>query len=138
MRGLSSDDRGIPETLRLRGYRTDPAGGLLGPLKATNFAVGDVSTVSTPLVVQNTAGRGGFVTNRPVGRPDSFDRTNFRGELPDGWDAELYRNDQLIGYVQSRGDGRYEFLDVAVATMARTGSKSSFMARRGRCAAICR
>jgi hypothetical protein len=109
---LSSDNQGIPETLRLRAYRTDPQGQLLGPLKATHFAVGDVSTISTPLVVQNTAGRGAFVTNRPVGRPDSFDRTNFRGELPDGWDAELYRNDQLIGYVQSRGDGRYEFLDV--------------------------
>jgi Carboxypeptidase regulatory-like domain len=109
---LSSDNQGIPETLRLRAYRTDPLGQLLGPLKATHFALGDVSTISTPLVVQNTAGRGAFVTNRPVGRPDSFDRTNFRGELPDGWDAELYRNDQLIGYVQSRGDGRYEFLDV--------------------------
>jgi hypothetical protein len=109
---LSSDHRGVPETLRLRAYRTDPQGGLLGPLKATHFAVGDVATVSTPLAVQNTAGRGAFVTNRPVGRPDSFDRTNFRGELPDGWDAELYRNDQLLGYVQSRGDGRYEFLDV--------------------------
>jgi hypothetical protein len=109
---LSSDNRGVPETLRLRAYRTDPQSGLLGPLKATHFAVGDVSTVSTPLVVQNTAGRGAFITNRPVGRPDNFDRTNFRGELPDGWDAELYRNDQLIGYMQSRGDGRYEFLDV--------------------------
>ncbi|MEQ1537876.1 MAG: carboxypeptidase-like regulatory domain-containing protein [Sphingorhabdus sp.] len=111
---LSSNNQGVPETLRLRAYRTDPLGGLLGPLKATHFAVGDVSTVASPLVVQNSAGRGVFVTNRPVGRPDSFDRTNFRGELPDGWDAELYRNDQLIGYVQSRGDGRYEFLDVAL------------------------
>jgi hypothetical protein len=109
---LSSDNQGVPETLRLRAYRTDPQGQLLGPFNATHFAIGDVSTVSTPLVVQNTAGRGAFVTNRPVGRPDSFDRTNFRGELPNGWDAELYRNDQLIGYVQSRGDGRYEFLDV--------------------------
>jgi hypothetical protein len=109
---LSSNNRGVPETLRLRAYRTDPQSELLGPLKATHFALGDVSTVSTPLAVQNTAGRGAFVTNRPIGRPDSFDRTNFRGELPNGWDAELYRNDQLIGYMQSRGDGRYEFLDV--------------------------
>jgi hypothetical protein len=109
---LSSDENGVPDTLRLRAYRTDPKGGLLGPLNATHFAIGDVATVSTPLVIQNTAGRGAFVTNRPIGRPDSFDRTNFRGELPSGWDAELYRNDQLIGYVQSRGDGRYEFLDV--------------------------
>jgi len=109
---LSSDNRGIPESLRLRGYRTDPGGGLLGPLNATHFALGDVSTNSTPLGVQTTVGRGAFVTNRPLNRPASFDRTTFRGELPDGWDAELYRNDQLIGYVQSRGDGRYEFIDI--------------------------
>ena len=111
---LSSNDRAVPESLRLRGYRTDPAGGLLGPLNATHFALGDVSTNSTPLGIQTTAGRGAFVTNRPLGRAESFDRTTFRGELPDGWDAELYRNDQLIGYSQSRGDGRYEFLDVAL------------------------
>jgi hypothetical protein len=111
---LSSNDRGVPENLRLRGYRTDPDGGLLGPLNATHFALGDVSTNSTPLGVQTTVGRGAFVTNRPLNRSASFDRTTFRGELPDGWDAELYRNDQLIGYMQSRGDGRYEFLDVAL------------------------
>jgi hypothetical protein len=109
---LSSDNRGVPESLRLRAYRTDPGGDLLGPLNATHFALGDVSTNSTPLGVQTTAGRGAYVTNRPLNRPASFDRTTFRGELPDGWDAELYRNDQLIGYVQSRGDGRYEFIDV--------------------------
>jgi hypothetical protein len=111
---LSSNDRGVPESLRLRGYRTDPNGGLLGPLNATHFALGDVSTNSTALGIQTTTGRGAFVTNRPLNRSANFDRTTFRGELPDGWDAELYRNDQLIGYVQSRGDGRYEFLDVAL------------------------
>lgn len=109
---LSSDNRGIPESLRLRAYRTDPKGELLGPLGATHFAVGDVSTVSTPLVSQSTVGRGGFLTNRPVDRPDSFDRTSFRGELPSGWDAELYRNGQLLAFAEARGDGRYEFIDV--------------------------
>ena len=109
---LSSNDRGVPERLRLRAYRTDPKGGLLGPLAATHFGIGDVSTASTALGAQSSAGRGAYITNRPVERPDNFDRTTFRGDLPDGWDAELYRNDQLIGFVQSRGDGRYEFLDV--------------------------
>jgi hypothetical protein len=109
---LSSDERGVPDSLRLRGYRTDPGGNLLGPLKATHFAVGDVATNSTALGIQTTVGRGAFITNRPLNRPANFDRTAFRGELPDGWDAELYRNDQLIAYVQSRGDGRYEFIDV--------------------------
>lgn len=109
---LSSDDRGVPDSLRLRAYRTDPGGNLLGPLNATHFALGDVSTNSTALGIQTTAGRGAFITNRPLNRPSNFDRTAFRGELPDGWDAELYRNEQLIAYVQSRGDGRYEFIDV--------------------------
>jgi len=109
---LSSNDRGVPESLRLRAYRTDPNAQLLGPLQATHFALGDVSTISTPLVAQNTAGRGAFITNRPVDRPDSFDRTSFRGELPSGWDAELYRNGQLLAFAENRTDGRYEFIDV--------------------------
>jgi hypothetical protein len=29
--------------------------------------------------------------------------------LPLGWDAELYRNGQLLGYVSESLDGRYEF-----------------------------
>jgi len=109
---LSSNAFGVPENVRLRAFRTDPKGGLLGPMHATHVAIGDVSTNATPLGIQTTAGRGAFISNRPLNRPASFDRTVFRGELPDGWDAELYRNDQLIGYVQSRGDGRFEFLDV--------------------------
>jgi hypothetical protein len=109
---LSSNRRAIPETLRLRTYRTDPDGKLLGPLRATHYAIGDVSTESTSLGANNSIGRGAYLTNRPVERPENFDRTSFRGELPDGWDAELYRNDQLLGFAQSRGDGRYEFLDV--------------------------
>ncbi len=109
---LSSNQRGVPDRLRVRAYRSDPNGKLLGPLNATHFALGDVSTVSTPLGSQNNVGRGAFVTNRPLERADSFDKTTFRGDLPDGWDAELYRNSQLIGYMQSRGDGRYEFIEV--------------------------
>ena len=109
---LSSDDNGVPENLRVRAYRTDPKGELLGPLKATHFALGDVATASTALVSQSTVGRGALVTNRPVDRPDAFDRTSFRGELPAGWDAELYRNGQLLAFAENRADGRYEFVDV--------------------------
>ncbi len=109
---LSSDRRGVPANLRLRAYRTDPDAGVLGPLKATHAAVGDVQGLSTPLVAQSSVGRGFVVTNRPVDRPQNFDRTEFRGELPRGWDAELYRNGQLLAFANDRADGRYEFLDV--------------------------
>ena len=46
---LSSDNEGVPDSLRMRLYRTDPQGNLLGPLKATHYAVGDVSLLSTGL-----------------------------------------------------------------------------------------
>ena len=109
---LSSDEQGVPDSVRLRLYRTDPEGRLLGPLKATHYAAGDVSLLSTGIVAQSVPGRGAMLTNRPVDRPDSFDRTSFRGDLPAGWDAELYRNGQLLAFTTPNGEGRYEFLDV--------------------------
>ncbi len=109
---LSSNRKGAPESLRLQAYRTDPQSRLLGPLKATQVAIGDVSGVSTALVSQSGVGRGAFISNRPVERRDAFDRTDFRGELPNGWDAELYRNGQLLVFAETRADGRFEFLDV--------------------------
>jgi len=109
---LSSDEHGLPESLRLRAYRSDPTGNLLGPMHATHYALGDVSLLATGLVSQNSAGRGAVVTNRPIERPENFDRTNFRGDLPAGWDAELYRNGQLLAFATPNGAGRYEFLDI--------------------------
>jgi hypothetical protein len=110
---LASDDDGVPATLRLRAYRSDPDGKLLGPLGATHIGFGDVSGFSTPLVSQSTIGRGFVITNRPLEQPDSYDRTNFRGDLPAGWDAELYRNGQLLAFSSGvAGSSRYEFLDV--------------------------
>ncbi len=111
---LASDGRAKPSSLRVKAYRTDPNAGLLGPLHATHIEIGDVTGVSTPLVAQTSVGRGALVTNRPIERPDSFGRTSFQGELPRGWDAELYRNGQLLAFAETRSDGRYEFLDVAM------------------------
>ncbi len=109
---FASDQQGNPQSLRLRGYRTDPDGGLLGPLNATHFEVGDVEMPGTPLVAQGSQGRGAFLTNRPVGRGDLFDTTDFTGDLPRGWDAELYRNGELLAFMADRGTGLYEFRDI--------------------------
>jgi hypothetical protein len=109
---LASNGKAVPETLRIRAYRKDPDANLLGPLKATQVAAGDVSSFSTALVANSSIGRGASITNRPLERPQDFDRTDFRGELPAGWDAELYRNGELLAFAIDRSDGRYEFLDV--------------------------
>ena len=101
-----------PQTIRLRAFRNDPEGGLLGPLDATQVAVGDVETFPGRIASQTAIGRGAFVSNRPLGQAARFSTTTLRGVLPAGWDAELYRNGQLLAFQDDRGDGRYEFIDV--------------------------
>ncbi len=101
-----------PQSVRVRAYRNDPDGELLGPLGATEVAAGDVETVAGRLTGQTAIGRGAFITNRPVGQISRFSATTLRGVLPAGWDAELYRNGQLIAFQNDRGDGRYEFIEI--------------------------
>jgi len=108
---LATDSEGDPQSLRVRAYRSDPEGGLLGPLNATHFAVGDVQGLSSRLLAESS-GRGAEVTNRPLFNPVAFDRTRFEGDLPTGWDAELYRNGELLAFSRSDGSQRYIFDDV--------------------------
>jgi hypothetical protein len=109
---IATDRKGVPGTLRLRAYRSDPDGELLGPLHATHFGFGDVAGLATRLSGSATSGRGAVVTNRPVASPTNFDRTRFEGDLPSGWDAELYRNGELLAFAHSDDRQRYVFDDV--------------------------
>lgn len=109
---LASDRDLQPESLRFTAYRYDPDGKMLGSLKATQLAAGDVQTQSGQLTGQTAVGRGAFISNQPLGRRSRFSETSLRGILPAGWDAELYRNGQLIAFQDDSGDGRYEFLDI--------------------------
>ena len=110
---LATDNKGRPHSLRMRAFRSDPDGELLGPLGATHFAVGDVQGLSSRLIA-GSSGRGIEVTNRPLFNPVAFDRTRFEGDLPPGWDAELYRNSELLAFSRSDGSQRYKFDDVAL------------------------
>ena len=109
---VATDQNLVPSSARLRMYRYDRDGGLLGPLQATQVAAGDVETLAGQLTAQTAVGRGVFVSNRPLGRGSRFSTTTLRGTLPAGWDAELYRNGQLIAFQDDTADGRYEFVDV--------------------------
>ncbi len=109
---VGSSDKGTPKDVRARLYRRSPDGDLLGKLKATEFAVGDVSGRSSSLISDAEAGRGASITNTPLDAPQNFDRTTFRGNIPTDWDVELYRNGQLMAFENSSSNGRYEFRDV--------------------------
>ena len=109
---LSTDSKGIPSSLRVSAYRSDPDAKLLGPLQATHFGFGDVIGLDSGLGGTGVSGRGAVVTNRPLYNPTNFDKTRFEGDLPIGWEAELYRNGELLAFARPTGSSRYVFEDV--------------------------
>ena len=95
---------------RLTLGRHDHAAGLLGPLKARTVQVGSVAAPGVPGIAHSSgAGNGVHVSNRPLGQPMRSDRHSFQGDLPPGWDVELYFNGALTGIAHARADGRYSF-----------------------------
>ena len=109
---ITTTSKGKPSLLRLRAFRSDPDGHLLGPLKATHVGFGDVEGFDSRLTGVVAAGRGAVITNRPLSARTAFDRTRLEGDLPTGWEAEIYRNGELLGFSKSDSSQRYVFDDV--------------------------
>lgn len=109
---LGSDDKGRLSTSRLLFERRDLEGDLLGPVGATRLSFGDVYAPSLAIGARSVGGRGVAVSTAPLEQTSVFDRVDLRGELPLGFDVELYINDVLRGGQQTPVQGRYEFLDV--------------------------
>lgn len=102
--------------VRLTLGRNDPGGGLLGPLRARTALFGSVAVPGVANISASSAtGNGIAVSNRPLNQPSSFDRHTLQGDLPPGWDVELYYNEALVGFQQSRPDGKYSFPDQRLA-----------------------
>jgi hypothetical protein len=111
---LSGSDDGPLEDHRFSWARRDPGATLFGPLGATELVLGEASFPGVELVARAATGTGFLLTNYPLDRLNQFDQHTFRGELPPGWDVELYRNGAILDFQRSRPDGLYEFLDVPV------------------------
>lgn len=109
---ITTNESGKPSLVRVRAFRSDPDGKLLGPLHATHVGVGDVEGFDSRLTGVVAAGRGGVVTNRPLTAKTAFDHTRIEGDLPSGWEAELYRNGELLAFAKSDGSQRYIFDNV--------------------------
>jgi hypothetical protein len=105
------DQHGISDS-RFSLARRDPEAGLLGPLRAREYAAGDVLYPGLDVISLPRSGPGFLLSNFPLQRQTQFDRHTFRGDLPQGWEVELYQNGALIGFQQSRPDGLYEFNNV--------------------------
>ncbi len=105
------DQHGLTDARATIGRR-DPGRSLLGPLRATEYAAGDILFPGLELISLPRSGPGAVLSNYPLQLQSQFDRHTFRGELPQGWEVELYQNRALIGFHQSRPDGLYEFDNV--------------------------
>jgi hypothetical protein len=106
---VTTDQKGMPSAVRVRAFRSDPDGHLLGPAHATHFGAGDVEGFDSKLSGSSAFGRGAVITNRPLNAQTAFDRSRFEGDLPPGWEAEIYRNDELLGFAKATSDNRYVF-----------------------------
>ena len=109
---FSTDDQGRPASARLQFQRRDATGGLLGPLHATYLAAGDVYTPSLVIGPRSYGGAGVALSNARIDETSVFQHISLRGELPVGYDVELYVNDVLYGGQTTPIIGRYEFADV--------------------------
>lgn len=104
----STDDRDEIQNINLYLSKEDYAANLLGPLKATRFEIGDISSGSFPLA-GSMNGRGASVTNEPynfVRDPNSF---RIEGFGPVGWDVEVFQDLELLAFAEISADGRYSF-----------------------------
>lgn len=110
----NNDDK-VTET-RFKLERKDPGGKILGEglpeTPITEFAVGDVYSPEIPQVSRTQLGRGFTVSSLPIDTPTEFDKITLDGDLPLGWEVELFRNEVLIAFQTSSADGRYSFGDV--------------------------
>jgi hypothetical protein len=108
--GRGSGSAGSGQDLRLTLGRNDPDAGLLGPLHARSALVGSVQVPGVSgISLGSPTGNGASLGNRPLYLPARFDRHNLQGDLPPGWDVELYFNEALVGFQAAGASGKYVF-----------------------------
>lgn len=88
------------------------ADGLDGLGLITQARFGDTSGLSTSLLAPSASGQGLYLSNLPIGAQIRTDITNISGDALPGYEVELYRDEQLVGYQRVGADGQYNFENV--------------------------
>ncbi|MFN5086425.1 MAG: hypothetical protein ACK44O_07065 [Novosphingobium sp.] len=112
----ASDQQGRLDSMRVLFERKDPKGaGIAGPFGLTRFNIGDTQSPGLAMGAESATGRGLFLTSEALEQANIFDRTDLRGELPSGYQVELYVNEVLRGSALNTPDGRYAFTEVPLS-----------------------
>lgn len=105
---FATDESGKPASARITATRRSLDGNL--PLGATLVSGGDVYAPGLALGPRSQGGAGFVVSSARAEDSSVFQHIDLRGELPLGYDVELYVNDVLrSGRQGSATLGRYEF-----------------------------
>ncbi|MDE6571377.1 MAG: carboxypeptidase-like regulatory domain-containing protein [Alphaproteobacteria bacterium] len=83
-------------------------------LNLVRFQAGDIVSAGNNLFYNGVSGRGVLFSSFKDLVVSADKTIDITGPMPAGWDAELYLNNQLIGFRQSGLDGRYEFKNIPV------------------------
>lgn len=112
---LGSDEEGRATNARVMLQRRSLEGDMLGPFRAREVSAGDVYTPALTMGARSVAGAGFAFSTAPLEQTSVFNRIDLRGELPPGYDVELYVNDVLRNSTNQAINGRYEFLDIPLS-----------------------
>jgi hypothetical protein len=109
---LGSDQNGHISGATALFERHDTQGHLLGPIHATSLSAGDTFTPALAIGARSLGGRGFAFSTAPLEQTSVFNRIDLRGDMPVGYEVELYINDILRSGQTTPVNGRYEFLNV--------------------------
>lgn len=109
---IQLNDTDYLKNVRVKYKRESLDADLLGALKARRFEVGDITTTHVPLGGRTSQELGVRVTNTDSLRTFSTPTTGISGTGFPGWDVELYRDTQLVGFREIGEDGFYQFSNV--------------------------
>lgn len=107
---LGSDRENI-RNITLKLTRKSEEEDLLGPLKARQYELNDVSTTSIPFAGSAPQERGIRVTNRNPNITYNT-TTTIDGSAPPGWDVELFREEQYVASAITDDTGFFAFPDI--------------------------
>tara|TARA_B100001989_G_scaffold249166_1_gene223990 strand:+ start:1521 stop:4829 length:3309 start_codon:yes stop_codon:yes gene_type:complete len=111
----ATNDEESPD-IRFKVGRKDINGELWG-VGLSEYQAGDINTFSTPLLTRGASGRGVEVSNIPIdaNRGAQSGNVELRGELPVGYEVDVMRNGQLVGFIEEPDEnGEYVFDDLNV------------------------
>ncbi len=112
--GRTTNTNGLQEPrLRMTIGRQSMGEALLGVPGLRSYSAGDVRNPRLSLVANNTVGRGFYLSSFGSQQRIRGNRITLRGDLPTGWDVEVYRDGEILDFqTEPDPDGRYEFEDL--------------------------